>query len=300
MVVYRVKECACCSELDELEAGQVMLVNLLLARPCARRSGMLWRLPEGDLACTMELQVATPAAFKVMKKGADAHDRAALFKRFPLLNKLQELAGGVEGKLVFPAVVKGVQKGGDGGAGGALMRMFRAVDVMSPAVDGAAAEVHSSTVPADGDFEWHVRDRPAPGSRWFCLWQSAAAVVRVDGVSLRVAGKLPLATQFSVLLSGELSGGGGVEHLVEEKLTALPLVKGELQMVAGGLSAAGVIVGNLLRFRRVMLEIFEHERGSQSVPLTEVAVKTVEVRATGDGGGTTEGEGVGAEAAPGG
>lgn len=59
VVVYRVKQCACCTELEDVEPGGVMLVNLLLARPCARRSGFLWRLPEGDLVATMELQVGT-------------------------------------------------------------------------------------------------------------------------------------------------------------------------------------------------------------------------------------------------
>lgn len=277
-----------------------MLVNLLLGRPCARRSGFLWRVPEGDLVCTMELQIATPAAFKVMKKGADAHDRAALFTRFPLLNKLQELAGGSEGKLVFPAVVKGVQKGGDGAAGGALMRMFRGIDLMRPAVEAATTEVHTATVPADDQFEWLVRDRPAPGARWFSLWQSEGAVVRLDGVALRIAGKLPPTTHFSVLLSGELPAGGQVVHLAEDKLTALPVAKGELQMVTDGLSAAGVVVGNLLRFSRVMLEIFEHERGSQSIPITEVVVKTVEVSAPGQAIGPVEEDGLGAEAVPGG
>lgn len=297
VVVHRVKPCACCSEIEDMEDGEVMIVNLLVARPCARRSGFLWRLPEGDLVATMELQVATPTAFKVMKKGADAHDRATLFARFPLLNKLQELAAGAEGKLVFPAVVKGVAKGGDGDAGGALMRMFRGIDLMHPAVVGAEAAVHVGAVPGDEEFEWHVRDRPAPGSRWFCMWQSAAAVVRVDGISLRAAGKLPPAQQFSVLLSGELPGDGGVVHLAEEKLAALPLVKGELQMVVDGLSAAGVVVGNLLRFRRVMLEVFEHERGSQSMPVTEVTVKTLEQDPAPEEGAERVAEGDGGELA---
>lgn len=35
-VVYRVKECSCCSEIEEMEPGQAVVVNLLLARPCAR------------------------------------------------------------------------------------------------------------------------------------------------------------------------------------------------------------------------------------------------------------------------
>eukprot|EP00892_Ulva_mutabilis_P003904 jgi/Ulvmu1/1886/UM012_0043.1 len=297
LVVYRVKECACCAEVEELEAGEVMLVNLLLARPCARRSGFLWRVPEGDLVATMELQVATPAAFKVMKKGADAHDRAALLSRFPMLNKLQELAAGSEGKLVFPAVVKGVAKGGDGGAGAALMHMFRGIDLMHPAVDGAEAAAHAGRVPGDAEFEWHVRDRPAPGSRWFCMWEGLGGVVRVDAVGLRVAGKVPPGAQFSVLLSGELPGGE-VVHLVEERLAALPVVKGEMQMVVDGLSAAGVVVGNLLRFRRVMLEVFEHERGSLSVPVAEVTVKTLEVRgAAGEGGGAVPHDGQGPEVA---
>lgn len=244
---------------------------------------------------TMELQVATPAAFKVMKKGADAHNRAALFARFPLLDKLQALAGGSEGKLTFPAVVKGVAKGGDGGAGGSLMRMFRGIDLMHPAVEGAEAAVHAGVVPADDEFAWHVRDRPAPGSRWFCMWQSTAAVVRVDAVTLRAAGRVPPAALFSVLLSGELPGDGGVVHLAEERLAALPVVKGELQMVVDGLSASGVVLGNLLRFRRVLLEVFEHERGSLSVPVAEVTVKTLEQGDAAEEGGAATGEGEGGQ-----
>ena len=38
------------------------------------------------------MQVATAEGFKLMKKGADNHDRNLMFARFPLLNKLQDLS----------------------------------------------------------------------------------------------------------------------------------------------------------------------------------------------------------------
>ena len=57
MVVYRVQQCACCVEMEEMADEPVILVNLLLMRPCIRRAGTVWTLPEGDLAVTMEIQV---------------------------------------------------------------------------------------------------------------------------------------------------------------------------------------------------------------------------------------------------
>jgi hypothetical protein len=56
MIVYRVQQCACCTEIEEMEEEPVVLVNLLLMRPCSRRAGTIWRLPECDLAVTMEIQ----------------------------------------------------------------------------------------------------------------------------------------------------------------------------------------------------------------------------------------------------
>ena len=62
MIVYRVQQCACCAEVEEMEEEPVILVNLLLMRPCARRAGPAWSLPEGELAVTMEIQVGSVGA----------------------------------------------------------------------------------------------------------------------------------------------------------------------------------------------------------------------------------------------
>lgn len=60
MIVYRVQQCACCTEMEEMEEEPVVLVNLLLMRPCTQRAGTVWKLPECDLAVTMEIQVCAP------------------------------------------------------------------------------------------------------------------------------------------------------------------------------------------------------------------------------------------------
>lgn len=57
IIVYRVKQCSCCTEVEGMDEQPVMLVNLLVIRPCARRAGAIWKLPEGELAVTMEIQV---------------------------------------------------------------------------------------------------------------------------------------------------------------------------------------------------------------------------------------------------
>lgn len=57
IVVHRVKECTCCSKDEAFDSNICIIVNLSLMRPVARRSGLIYRLPDQLLACTYELQV---------------------------------------------------------------------------------------------------------------------------------------------------------------------------------------------------------------------------------------------------
>lgn len=92
LIVHRVKECSCCTEIDGFARGSVVVVNLALMRPTARRTGLLYALPDSALVCTYEIQVSTAGLFKRMAKGAEAHEREALFCRHPLLRHVQARA----------------------------------------------------------------------------------------------------------------------------------------------------------------------------------------------------------------
>jgi hypothetical protein len=89
IVIHRVKECACCTEIDGFERGSVVIVNLALMRPIARRTGLVYPLPESPLVCSCEIQISTPALFKRMAKGVEAHEREALLRSCPLLQHVQ-------------------------------------------------------------------------------------------------------------------------------------------------------------------------------------------------------------------
>ena len=192
IVVYRVHACRCCDEIDDLEPGEVFLVNLMLCRPCTEVAGFAYRLPEGRLACTMELQLGTANGFKLMKKGAEAHDRAALLERCNLFDRLSALANGTEGKLTMPGAGKGgAAKGGSPEVGRQMVDFFRAIDLMHPEPAGAETRTYEGRSPAQDAFELHTRDRAAPGSRWFRVWESAHPVVRIDSVTFRLGGKPP-------------------------------------------------------------------------------------------------------------
>jgi hypothetical protein len=229
-------------------------------------------------ACS-PLQVSTAEGFKLMKKGADAHDRALLFSRFPLLARLQDVASGAEGKVAMPGVGKGgVRKGGDPAAGRNMMTLFAAVDLMHPFVPGAELRSYQGAVPTcNGDFSVHTRDRKPPGARWFPLWTSAGCgnVVTLEYVGLKMAGKIPPSTSFSVLVGG-LRGRTEVVHLAEEKVSTLSASKGELVLVSDGQTPSGQVLGNLLQFDSVVVELFEPERGSQMIPLAEVNIRLLE------------------------
>jgi hypothetical protein len=275
ITVYRVCECSCCKEIEGMQPGEVVLVNLMLMRPCTRRSGFAYRLPEQPLACTMELQIGTPESFKTMKKGIDAHDRNLLIERFPLLGKLQELANGSEGKLTMPAVGKGgVKKGGDPQQGQHMMDLFTAVDLMHPEPPESCLKVLEGAAPVEEGFQHHEQGRSMPGSRWFRVWQSPGPIFRLESVTFRMAGKAPPLGKFAFVLSGTRPDGV-VTHLFEELLTKLPAVKGELQLVMDGQTHNGFLLGNLSAFTKVSLEYFEHERGFQWVDLSDITIKAI-------------------------
>lgn len=272
IVVYRVQACRCCDDIEDLEPGEVFLVNLMLCRPCAEVAGFAYRVPEGRLACTMELQLGTANGFKLMKKAAEAHDRAALLERCNLLDRLTALANGAEGKLTMPGAGKGgAVKGGSPDKGRALLDFFRAIDVMHPAPPGAESRTYAGRSPVQEAFELHTRDRAMPGSRWFRVWESAHPVVRVDGVTCRLGGKPPPLGRFSLLLAG-VAPSGEVVTLAEEQLARLPVVKGEVQFVTDGLTPTGQVLGNLSHYSRVTLEYFEHERTFQWVDVTDISI----------------------------
>lgn len=226
------------------------------------------------------VQVATADGFKGMKKGADAHDRGLLFNRFPLLNKLQDIASGSEGKLTMPGVGKGgVRKGGDPAEGKNTMALFGAVDLMHPSIPGSESRTYQGNVPgAPEEFMMHTRDRSSQGSRWFTLWESSpgAEVVTLEYVGLKMSGKIPPSTGFSVLVAGVTGKTTRVEHVVEEKVTTLSAVKGELVLVSDGQTPSGQVLGNLLKYDKVVIELFEPDRSSQMIPLTEVNIRVLE------------------------
>lgn len=215
----------------------------------------------------------------MMKKGADAHDRELMFARFPLLNKLNELASGSEGKLTMPGAGKGgVRKGGDPAEGKNMMNMFGAVDLMHPSVPGAEVRTHQGTVPAaPEEFKLHSRDRTSQGSRWFNLWQSTpgTSVVTIEYVGLKMSAKIPPSTGFSVLIGG-VTDQGNVIHVAEEKVASLVASKGELVLVSDGQTPSGQVLGNLLKYEKVIVDLFEPDRGSQMIPLAEANIRVLE------------------------
>jgi hypothetical protein len=274
-VVYRVQPCRCCEENEVLEPGEVILVNLMLMRTCCEASGFVYRLPEQRLACTMELQLGTADAFKLMKKSAEAHDRTHFFQHFPLLDKLQALANGLEGKLALPSAGKGgANKGGDMACGKQMLDLFGSADLMHPEPANAVTVNFEGTLPTPEGFEKHTRDRAMPGSRWFRVWQSVGPIFRVDSVTFRLGGKPPPLGRFSFILSG-VGPSGRVDRLAEEQLLKLPMIKGEVHFVADGLSPVGQMLGNLSGYSRVMLEYFEYERSTQWVDVTDIKIVVV-------------------------
>ena len=279
ITVYRVTECAACREIEGLESNEVMLVNLMLMLPVAPRSGFAARLPEQPLSCTMELQIGTAEAFKRMKKGVEPHDKALLFQRCPLLNKLQALANGAEGKVALPAAGKaaakgGAAKGGDAANGKRMLELFSAIDLMHPEPQEREVRTFEGTAPTPEGFTVCERDRAPPGSRWVTLWTSPCTVFRIDSVTVRMAGKPPPTCKFSFLLSGE-HANGSAEHLFEEALLKTPVSRGELQLVSDGLTPRGHMLGNLSGYTKLMLEMFEPARTSQWVDLSDVVIKGV-------------------------
>lgn len=242
----------------------------MLQKACARRSGFAWRTPyESILACTMELQVGTAAAFKAMRRGEEAHDRSALLAAFPLLDRVTELAGGSEGKLALPGDAN-AKRAGEASEGRAYLDALRSVDVMRP-LGGAAADGRVTIEippPTADELQTHERDRPAPGSRWW-KWTSPDDVAWLDSVSFRPSGKLPALSDVSVLLSSR--GANGVTHVCEETLHKLPAAKGELLFVSDGVATlSGELLGNIKAFQ---LELFETSRSSSWPELAEVTVR---------------------------
>jgi hypothetical protein len=220
----------------------------------------------------MELQLGTAEGFKLMKKGAEAHDRTHFFKRFPLLDKLQALTNGVEGKLALPGTGKGgTSKGGDAARGKQLLDLFVSVDLMHPEPSDAETLTFEVAVPTPEGFQVHTQNRAMPGSRWFRVWRSPGPVFRVDSVTLRLGGKPPPLGRFSFILSA-VTPSGRVDRLAEEQLLKLPVMKGEVQFITDGLSPAGQMLGNLSRYSHILLEYFEYERGSQWVDVTDIKI----------------------------
>ena len=279
IAVYSVKECSCCREVEGLGSGSVMLVNLMLVLPCKRQLGFAARLPEQPLACTMELQVGTADAFKRMKKGLDLHDRTSLQSRFPLVAKAIALAGGSEGKLSLP-LPKGKStptntRTADAQQGKHLLDMSSAIDVMHPEPQHRDAQALVATAPTADGLQILERNRTPPGSRWTTVWQSQGRIVRIDGISLRVGGKLPPACKFALLLSG-LCKDGSVDHLAEEQLSKVPVSRGELHFISDGQSPRGNVLGNISQYSKVMLEYFEPQRSAQWVDLSDLHIKVVQ------------------------
>ena len=281
ITVYRVAECSCCSEIEGLQPGDVMLVNLMLMLPCAQRVGFAAKLPEQPLACTMELQIGTPDAFKRMKKGVEAHERALLAARFPLLGKLIAIANGAEGKLTMPpakgkapTVPKpGAPRAGDAEQGKRMLALFAGIDLMHPAPLARESVTFEGTPPVADACSIHARDRAAE-SRWTTLWESPGPVFRLDSVTLRAAGKPPPLAAFALVLSG-ITASSEVVRLMEEALAKLPVHRGELQLVSDGLTPAGLLLGNLSTYSKVTLEYFEPVRSSQWVELSDIHIRAV-------------------------
>lgn len=225
----------------------------------------------------MELQLGTPAAFAAMKKGAEAHDRELFFRRFPLLDKLQSLANGAEGKITMPSVGKGgVTKGGDPEQGKHILNLFSAFDLMHPHTAACTAVTYEGTAPVQDGFDVHVRDRSLLGSRWFRIWQSPGRIFRLDSITYRLTGKPPQLGKFSFVLSG-VAPGGAVTTLFEEALVKVPVVRGESQLVVDGLTHHGFMLGNLSCYESILLEYFEPDRSFQWADLSDFTIKALVV-----------------------
>ena len=276
IVVYRVKDCAACSEIEGLKAGDITIVNLMLMCPPARRLGLQYRLPEQVITCTYEIQISTAAIFKKLTKGVEAHDRANLVSDVnTMMGKLNSLASGSQGKIVMPGVGKGgVIKGGNAERGKRMIDVFNAVDIMHPMPDQPEIVTLSGLQLDPERCAMYERDRMKPGSRWFMLWSSDQRIFAIQALTLKTAGKVPPLGKFAVLLSGVLHDGG-VMNLYEDLLIKLPVSKGDVWIVQDGLLPSGQLLGNLSLFKSIQLEYFEHQRGSQWVDLSDVTIKAV-------------------------
>jgi hypothetical protein len=207
-----------------------------------------------------------------MQRGEEAHDRSLFLERFPLIDKVQELANGSQGKLALPGDGKAAKNTGDAAAGKVLLDTLRSVDVMHATPPGCTAVTYDVKPPTVEDLQLHVRDRASPGSRWW-KWESPRPVTWLDAVSIRSAGKLQQLCEVSVLLSGR-TPDNAVHHIAEEMLTRLPTVKGEMIVVADGVtSASGELVGSLRKYQCVCLELFECDRSSSWPELGDITIK---------------------------
>lgn len=253
-----------------------------------------WQAPQHlqrarGLTERVAVQISTPALFKRIAKGAEAHERETLLQTHPLLAHVSAVVGGSQGKLAAAgAAPKGGAKpaGGDADAGRRLLDTFRGIEVTQPL--GHPAKALAPPVPQLAASRAYKRRAAAPGSRWVTLWQSHAPVLSMCGVSLRTAAKpTPLAlaqSRCALLLSG-VYADGRVEHLAEELLSRVPLVRGELQLVSEGLiTGSGQLLGALAQYAAVRLEYFEHERSGQWIELSDVSIRAVEVVESTDGG----------------
>lgn len=248
-----------------MEAGEVMLVNLALMLPPARRTGLVCRLPDQELACTFEIQIGTAEGFKKMARGLETHDRSELFaSEATLLGKLQAIAG---------PQAAGKGKGGSADKGKRMLEVWGAVDVTHVLPEHADHVTYTPEAPSADRFVTYERDRDSPGSRWLTLWASQQPVFALQAITLKAAGKIPPLAKFSVLLSG-VRHDGSVIALYEELLAKLPVVKSEAWAVQDGFLPSGQMLGRLSEYTAVRLEYYEHTRGFQWIDL-DVSVKAV-------------------------
>ena len=97
----------------------------------------------------------------------------------------------------------------------------------------------------------------------------------LEYVGLKMAGKIPPSTGFSVLVAGVTGKTNGVTQVAEEKVSTLPAVKGELVLVSNGQTPSGQVLGNLLKYDKVVIDLFEPDRSGQMIPLTEVNIRVL-------------------------
>jgi hypothetical protein len=189
-------------------------------------------------------------------------------QKFPLIDRLQDLANGSEGKLALPGDGKAAKKTGEQAQGKAFLDALRSVDVMHPSDTANSAVTYEIQPPTAGSLQLHERDRAGPGSRWW-KWESPDNVKWLEGVTIKAAGKLPALCNVSVLLSAR-APDNSVHHICDELLHKLPVVKGEMIFVADGIAAvSGELVGQIGKFQ---LELFD-DRCSSWPELADITIK---------------------------